>query len=604
MGLHGCADMQKRKGDKNFRTSALLFAMVGIITLACLLFCMRLFISDYDPNNKVILNDGWEVQINDSLYEDVDLREFKFRNLKDGDMVTLRKTGVKTDIEATVLLMLIKNSVVTVRKDGEIFYSYGREQYARGDLVGSGYHRANLHNLTEDSIIEIELIVDEKNAFSSLHSPEIRDGKTISYEMAEELMIPSFLSYFFLIFGICIIFITMLLGIFCVVDIVDLLKIFCIALFSLCSGFWVYTSSNSSSFITTNYSVKTFIEYFSLYMMPLVVLTYQFEANIIKANARIRKNLYIALWLVDMIFIINVLGCYISRKRSIVQFLFADHMISSLMLIFIIVTQVYDIIKNKSKNYITVMGVLVLVLSGLFEVFRYNFARYVVGRDVDYKFSILFAAGLIFVWSLIMDYLISAVRAAKDSGKMEIMEKMAYTDSLTHIYNRMAAEKRYKKIEEEMIPYCIIEMDMNGLKRINDTYGHDEGDEYIKSFAKVLADVFSDFAMVSRTGGDEFTVIIDGEDALDYENITKKLRELNASINYLNDIHENWNLSLAYGYCFYNEEGVEHVLDAFKKADERMYEMKKEMKKEIKKENKKLDKTNLKKKNKQARFNF
>ncbi|XME01468.1 GGDEF domain-containing protein [Lachnospiraceae bacterium C1.1] len=592
------------KYKENFRLSALFIIIISILTLICLFLCIKLFLNGNTPNNKLVLYDGWELRINDEVYENVNLNDFKFRGIKDGDIITLRKTGIKSSIEANVLLLMIKNSTVSVRQNGETVYSYGLEQHKEGRLVGSGYHRANLHNLDEDDLIEIELIVDEKDAFSSFDPPEIRDGKTISYEMSKELLLPSLLGNFFFVFGVCIIFISLLFSAVCKLYMTDLLKIFCIALFSLCAGFWIFTSSNASTFVTVNYSVKTFLEYFSLYLMPLVVLAYQFDANLISVSSNIRKRSYILLWLADLAFITGVFVCYMSGKISVVQFLIPDHIISAIILVFIIVTQFYDIVKNKSKNYITAIGVLVLVLSGLFEVFRYNFAKYVAGRDVDYKFSVLFLAGLVFVWSIIIDYIANAVRSAKDNAKMEIIEKMAYTDSLTQIYNRMAAEKRYRKIDEEMIPYCIIEMDMNGLKRINDTYGHDEGDEYIKSFAQVLSDVFSDFAMVSRTGGDEFTVIIDGEDALDYENITKKLRELNASINYLNDIHENWNLSLAYGYCFYNEEGVEHVLDAFKKADERMYEMKKEMKKEIKKENKKLDKTNLKKKNKQARFNF
>ena len=67
------------------------------------------------------------------------------------------------------------------------------------------------------------------------------------------------------------------------------------------------------------------------------------------------------------------------------------------------------------------------------------------------------------------------------------------------------------------------------------------------------------------------------------------LGELKRVISRLNEWHDNWDLSVAYGYCFYNESEVMNVSDAVKKADERMYSMKKDMKKNKKKSKKEKD---------------
>ena len=552
------------------------FAILGIVVNA------EGLLSKNEVGDRVVLNDDWDLSINDTEIGEVDLDKYSFEGLERGDEIKLCTSGISTHIQATVLLLTLKNCAVTVRQNDEIVYSYGVDLYKEGKITGSGYHRINLHSLGKEDLIEIDLIVSEKNAFASLTAPEIRDGRTISYEMTEELMIPGVLSNFFIVFGLCLILVTVFLAIVNAMERMYLFKIYCIALFSVSAGFWIFTSSNIAMFYSVNYSDKTFIEYISLFFMPLAILSYQIDSNLREKAGIVRYRLYEILWIADAAFFVFSIVCHLTGTLSIVRFLFYDHIISTILLLFIMVTQLYDLINRKSKNYIAMIGVLLLVAAGFFEVLRYNVSKYIIGRDVTYKFSILFVAGLLFVWSLLIDYARNAIATLKDSARLELIEKMAYTDSLTQIYNRMAAERRYKSLDNERQPYCIIEFDMNGLKRINDIYGHDEGDEYIRNFANALSCVFSNMGMVCRTGGDEFTIIVDKEDHLLPVTIKNSLSSLKTMIRRLSDWHEDWNLSAAYGYCFYNEEGINSVSDAFKKADERMYDMKKEMKKENK----------------------
>ncbi len=577
--------MSNRENNKISVLTKVFFMGMGIITLFFVLLSTGELLSRNAPGKRVVLNDKWDVTINGDVHRNIDLESFRFVDLKRGDDIRLRTKGISTDIQATVLLLSIKNCAVTVRQNGETVYAYGMELYQSRRMTGSGYHRVNLYDLNEKDTVEIELTVGDDNAFSAIASPEIRDGKTISYEMTEELLVPGALANFFVVFGISLVFVALFLAFINALDAVYLFKIFCIALFSICAGFWIFTASGTACFYTTNYSGKSFVEYFSLFAMPLLILGYQMDSNLIAPVSKLRKRIYLGLWMFDALFIIIVYFNHVMRIANIVRFLMADHIISTVVLVMIVAAQIYDLIKGKSGNYITVSGVLALALAGIFEVARYNFSRYFFGKEVNYKFSIIFAAGLIFVWSLIIDHVRSALISMKDSARMEIIEKMAYTDALTAISNRLAAERRYKMLDAEKIPYCIIEFDLNGLKRINDAYGHDEGDNYIRGFANALSNIFADSGMVSRIGGDEFAVIVDRSEVLLPVNLEMKLRELKELIGRLNEWHENWNLSAAYGYCFHNEEGVMNVNDAFKKADERMYEMKKGMKKAGKKKN-------------------
>ena len=563
------------------------FLIAGIIVLLVAFMAISELLSRTAMGNKVILNDKWDVTINGREYKDVNLDKFRFVDLKRGDGISLKTTGISTDIQATVMLMMIKNCAVMVKHNDEIAYGYGMDLYKSRALTGSGYHRVNLHDLKESDTIEIGLVVGEDNAFSSMDPPEIRDGKTISYEMTEELLLPGALGNFFVIFGVSLVFIAAFLAAVGSMNALYLFKMLCIAIFSLCGGFWVFTASEMACFYTTNDSGKSFVEYLALYMMPLAILGYQIDSNLTEQVPKLRKRLYLIVCSFDALFILFVYINHVLRIHSIVRYLMTDHIISTFILVMIMATQIYDLVKGKSQNLITVSGVLLLVVTGIFEMIRYNFSRYILGREVDYRFSIIFLAGLIFVWSLIIDHVRNALISMKDRAKMEIIERMAYTDAMTGISNRLAAERRYKMLDVEKVPYCIIEFDLNGLKKINDAFGHDEGDDYIRSFANALNNVFEDAGMVSRTGGDEFTVIIDRSDALVPVNLEIKLGELKDLIAKLNEWHEDWNLSAAYGFCFYNEEGVMTVSDAFNRADERMYEMKKEMKKALKKKSKK-----------------
>ncbi len=86
---------------------------------------------------------------------------------------------------------------------------------------------------------------------------------------------------------------------------------------------------------------------------------------------------------------------------------------------------------------------------------------------------------------------------------------LSYTDSLTGLYNRSSFDEKLNKYnQEKYLPLGIIMGDVNGLKLVNDTLGHLEGDKLIKSISNVLRDVCSNRGSVFRWGGDEFMILL------------------------------------------------------------------------------------------------
>ena len=88
------------------------------------------------------------------------------------------------------------------------------------------------------------------------------------------------------------------------------------------------------------------------------------------------------------------------------------------------------------------------------------------------------------------------------------------TDQLTRVWNRQALRQMFQRMEEEReeMRFFLAMLDMDDFKNLNDTYGHSQGDRYLKSLGQVLLDLSGEQMVPFRFGGDEFCVIFCGCD--------------------------------------------------------------------------------------------
>lgn len=104
--------------------------------------------------------------------------------------------------------------------------------------------------------------------------------------------------------------------------------------------------------------------------------------------------------------------------------------------------------------------------------------------------------------------LIDVTRNRKLIGRLE---KEAGMDALTGLLNRAEMDYRLEMLDENQdLPLAVISGDMNGLKQVNDTYGHQQGDVLLRTGAEVLSRVCPPSAIIGRMGGDEFLVVLPG----------------------------------------------------------------------------------------------
>ena len=119
--------------------------------------------------------------------------------------------------------------------------------------------------------------------------------------------------------------------------------------------------------------------------------------------------------------------------------------------------------------------------------------------------------------------------------------------------------------------FAIAICDVNGLKAINDTLGHEAGDAYIKEGCMLICHKF-DHSPVFRIGGDEFVAILKGRDYENREELEGSFRQM------IDENQRNGKVVVASGMAIYTPGSDESYNDVFKRADEMMYKRKQELK--------------------------
>ncbi|MBC3798571.1 GGDEF domain-containing protein [Acetobacterium tundrae] len=156
------------------------------------------------------------------------------------------------------------------------------------------------------------------------------------------------------------------------------------------------------------------------------------------------------------------------------------------------------------------------------------------------------------------------------------LEVAAYIDKITGLPGRRSCEEKiWMPMNPKKAPYCVAIFDLNNLKKMNDLYGHHEGDRLIKGFACILGNISNDRIFAGRYGGDEFIIIVHGYNK---EKIIRLLYKIELQVNDHNKENDHPQIQYAVGYSFEGET-LRAMIDI---ADERMYVNKKNMKEKAK----------------------
>lgn len=161
-----------------------------------------------------------------------------------------------------------------------------------------------------------------------------------------------------------------------------------------------------------------------------------------------------------------------------------------------------------------------------------------------------------------------------------LQHRLAHRDSLTGLRNSTSYKSWEiefdKKIKEGGISFGVAVLDINDLKKTNDTYGHIFGNELIVTSSKIICDTFKK-SPVFRIGGDEFCVILQNRDLEDINSHFAAL-ESKCMATCINKDNVSFPVSIAKGFSAFDPERDTRFSDVFERADNEMYKNKRKMK--------------------------
>ncbi len=176
----------------------------------------------------------------------------------------------------------------------------------------------------------------------------------------------------------------------------------------------------------------------------------------------------------------------------------------------------------------------------------------------------------------------NALESMRKQGELKRLVKKLkdvwMLDSLTQIYNRAGffhfADKFLKECKLHNTQIGMLFADINKLKRVNDGYGHEEGDFYIKSVADYMKKLKSEGQLLMRYGGDEFVVLGEYTNGDEFKGLTEKLNPVLEECRRLNK--KAYEMSVSIGFQSVSITQDFQLDQLMKQADQEMYNMKKE----------------------------
>lgn len=229
--------------------------------------------------------------------------------------------------------------------------------------------------------------------------------------------------------------------------------------------------------------------------------------------------------------------------------------------------------KHVNIDVLHIIGICIIAFS-LFTAL----VHYYKGTSNDFSFYFRLCV-IGFLLCMILYQMILLVQMIKNGTRADTLHSLAITDMLTQLYNRTAFQehkKNYISSSTGCSKVGIVQFDINNLKTINDTMGHEKGDQLIKLAAQGILSSFEKYGNCYRMGGDEFLVVLTGKQPdLDYEKGIEYLETFCKKNTLMEEQEKPIYVEIAHGFAFDYSLSLD---EAIQSADKEMYKNKKILK--------------------------
>lgn len=341
-----------------------------------------------------------------------------------------------------------------------------------------------------------------------------------------------------------------------------------LSIFVLALSVWQIFFNDSFNIFLINIELKSLLEYNVLCLFMFIgTMLAPYNEKYFKKCINVLIIIYV---------ILN--GCYLLKIASYYQLKILIMLMGVINFSYICISYYNEIINKKNRKilYIAEIHIFLMMMLCIVDIIG-NTIFAVYFRFLVYIVPIYISIFIIFV---IRDNIFSVKDGLKKSIVADKWNKLVYRDGLTGLYNRTAYIEELDKIDLNLKEYnkrlAILMIDINDLKVVNDTLGHNLGDKLILEIAKNMLYVFVMYGDIYRIGGDEFVIIFQNINEYKLEQLINKLLKKYDKINKKNK--NEYKISIAYGYEFLNVDKYFEILECVKVADEKMYINKKKIK--------------------------
>ncbi|MGN0406582.1 MAG: GGDEF domain-containing protein [Bariatricus sp.] len=324
-----------------------------------------------------------------------------------------------------------------------------------------------------------------------------------------------------------------------------------LGMFSVIVGMWKITDTRFSPFLfSKNTLVLSYITLMMLVLAPVAMML--FLQGEFKLKDRRVFNI-VECGAVGTGFV--VLALQILNIMDLRESLYAIH----IMLVICIAAIVYMIACEwkKKRDNIKVKAAL-----GCLSIC-------VVGAFVDLIFYYVRGSSSGILYTLAAFILYAVVAGIMSNRELGLRANL---DLHTGLYNKSRCRELFETESIVREKCAVVMFDLNHLKRVNDTMGHEEGDRLIRGFAEILKNNFPSKAFVARYGGDEFVAVVKVRNSRSVEEILKGIRE---EVIHYNERTDGAEISYAVGYAVSTEYSGMKLQELLEIADQNMYQDKK-----------------------------
>lgn len=473
-----------------------------------------------------------------------------------------------------VVAFNVYNTAFTVSFKDKELYRFGYDIAERGRHIGAIYRTVNIPDEAFGSEVTLTCDVKENN-----ESNHIKGVTLLPASDASKAVLIDHIGIFFVfvplfVFAVIMLFIS-LTG---ELKNVNTRITIWLSLFAAIVSCYIISYFGINNIFIDNELIASNIEYISLFFVAVPLIAYYIE---IVHEKWIKRLLLVT----DVLFLLFGIICtilnYTTEEYHYIRFILPVQILMMIELVILIFVSIYEKNRTYDTAKIAPYGMILFFVIIFLEVLRYNVDKYLNIKIPLLSISLVPIGVILFIAALLLNNISMIMSSYEASRENEQLKELAYTDSLTGLFNRMRCEKfigelRQNKDEE----YTVIFLDINNLKYANDNYGHAAGDTYLKTVSSLISDYFCKADICGRYGGDEFFIAYKGRVKIYFESV---LERINSDLeNIMSEKNIPYKMSVSGGKVVSTKNNAINIDEAIYLADMKMYDYKRKYKESFK----------------------